>query len=132
MPARIDTATISGIDPDTLENDERYPDSYGATILLSRNPGAEWGQEFDAVYEALKYPGKPPVEFRGEALCVFFLPRYASEISQFLRILEGVVAETNRAVDLRNSVLPDAEKEKEELRRSLRQAAQEFGARAKK
>ena len=129
MPARIETATIAQIDPNTLETDERYPDAYGFNIQLSRDPGPEWGAEFDAVYEALKLPGKPPVDFRGDSLRAFLLPRYASEASRFLRILEGVVAETNRAVDLRNSVLPDAEKEKEQLRDSLRQAAKEFNGR---
>lgn len=126
MPERIETATIAAIDPDHLESDDRYPDAYGFTVRMNRDAGPEWGVEFVSVYEELNYPGKPPIDYRGETMVVFFLPRYAGEAGKFLRVLEGVVAETNRAVEQRNSVLPDSEKNKETLRRALKQAAQDF------
>ena len=128
MPERIDTATISSLDPDNLQSDDRYPNAYGFNVRLSHDAGPEWGSEFASVYDELNYPGKPPIDFRGDSLVVFFLPRYAREVSSFLRILDSVVQETNRAVEKRNSVLPNVEGEKETLRSALRQAIKEFGA----
>jgi len=116
MPERIATATIAGIEAETLEIDDTYPGTYGFYVRLSRDPGPEWAAEFQAVYDATRYPAKPPVEFRGDTLCVFFLPRYASDLSSYLRLLERVVSDTNRAVEKRNSVLPDEEKQKEAFR----------------
>jgi len=126
MPERIATATIAGIEAETLEIDDTYPGTYGFYVRLSRDPGPEWAAEFQAVYDATRYPAKPPVEFRGDTLCVFFLPRYARDLSSYLRLLERVVSDTNRAVEKRNSVLPDEEKQKEAFRECLRKAALAF------
>ena len=126
MPERIATATIAGIEAETLEIDDTYPGTYGFYVRLSRDPGPEWAAEFQAVYDATRYPAKPPVEFRGDTLCVFFLPRYANDLPSYLRLLERVVSETNHAVEKRNSVLPDEENQKEAFRECLRKAALAF------
>jgi hypothetical protein len=126
MPERIATATISGVESETLEIDDTYPGTYGFYVRLSRDPGPEWAAEFQAVYDTTRYPAKPPVEFRGDTLAVFYLPRYASDLPEYLRLLEQIVTETNRAVEKRNSVLPDEEKQKQAFRDCLRKAAQDF------
>jgi hypothetical protein len=126
MPERIETATISSVESETLEIDDAYPGTYGFYVRLTRDPGTEWAQEFEAVYEGSAYPGKPPIAFRGDTLCVFFLPRYADELPKYLRFLDRVVVETNKAVEKRNSVLPDEAKEKEAFRQKLQEAARGF------
>jgi hypothetical protein len=126
MPERIETATILSIEAETLEIDDTYPGTYGFYVRLTRDPGPEWAQEFNAVYDAANYPGKPPVDFRGDTLCVFFLPRYMDELPRYLRFLERIISETNKAVEKRNSVLPDEAKQKDAFRQKLREAAQGF------
>lgn len=120
MPERIATAAIRTLDPEVLESDDAYPGAYGFHVLLSCDPGPEWAAEFEAVYNAGVYPGKPPLVFRGDTLCVFYLPRYAGYLPSYLNFLQAMVAETNRAVEKRNAALPNEEKEKELLRQKLR------------
>ncbi len=124
MPDRIATATIRSVEAEVLEIDDTYPDTYGFYVRLSQDPGLEWAAEFEAVYEGTPYAGKPPVQFRGDTLCVFYLPRYAGDLPAYLRFLNNAVVQTNKAVEQRNSILPDEEKEKETFRTKLREAAQ--------
>ena len=123
MPERIETAQIVALDPEALESDDAFPGAYGFRVHLSCDPGPEWAAELDSVYDAAAYPGKPPVVFRGDTLCVFYLPRYAADLPRYLRFLQGVVAETNRAVNKRNAALPDEETQKEAFRQQLRALA---------
>jgi len=126
MPERIPTAEIISLDPESLHTDDAYPGAYGFDVCLDRGPGAEWGIEFSAVYDATPYPGKPPVVFQGDRLSVFYLPRYAGDLPRFLRFLQAVVADTNRGVEKRNSVLPDEESQKNAFRQTLRDLARRF------
>lgn len=126
MPERIATATITKVESETLELDDAYPGTYGFYVRLSRDPGAEWANEFEAVYDAARIAGKPPIEFRGDTLCVFYLPRYADDLPRYLSFLKQIVTETNQSVEKRNSVLPDEEKEKTAFRDALHQAASQF------
>ena len=123
MPERIETAQIREVDTDDLEIDDRFPGTFGFHVLLTRDPGPEWGVELDAIYEGERYSGKPPLIFNGDRLTIYYLPRYASDLPHYFAFLNGVVNETNRAVDLRNSVLPDEERERQEFRARLRDAA---------
>lgn len=123
MPERIPTAEIAAIDTETLDINDAYPGTYGFTARLTRDPGPEWAEEFTVVYESADYPGKPPVEWNGDHLSVFYLPRYADDLPTFLRFLEQMVARTNRAVEERNSVLPHEEQRKEDFLKHLRDAA---------
>ena len=126
MPERIATADILCLDPESLHTDDAFPGAYGFHVRLSRDPGAEWGTEFSAVYDAAPYPGKPPVVFAGDRVDVFYLPRYADDLPRFLRFLQAVVADTNRAVEKRNAVLPDEESQKAAFRQALRDLAKHF------
>lgn len=126
MPERIATANITNIESEALEIDDDYPGTYGFYIRLSRDPGFEWAAEFESAYESAAYPGKPPVIFRGDTLCVFYLPRYAEDLPAYLRFLNSIVNRTNQSVEKRNSVLPDEERQKEEFRTRLREAARAF------
>lgn len=126
MPERIATAELAGIDAETLETEDAYPGAYGFFVRLTCDPGEEWEAEFHSVYDTALYPGKPPVTKRGDRLCVFYLPRYADDLPRFLRFLEQMVAETNRSVEKRNSVLPDEEKQKDAFRESLRAVSRTF------
>ncbi len=126
MPERIQTAQIKSLDAENLEIDDAYPGTLGFTVRLSRDPGPEWGVEFQAAYDSAYYLGKPPVVYRGDTVGVFYLPRYAGDLNSYLRFLVGVVQDTNQAVDLRNSVLPDEEDEKANFRAQLREAARAF------
>lgn len=128
MPEKIETATIKSIETDVLEIDDNFPGTYGFYVRLSRDPGAEWAAEFESVYDEAPAAGKPPIQFRGDTLCVFYLPRYGGDLPKYLRFLNGIIAKTNKAVEQRNSVLPDEEQEKETFRAKLREAAQDFAA----
>ena len=123
MPERIPTADIVDLDAESLEMNDAFPGSFGFHVRLSCDPGEEWAQEFEAVYDGAVYPGKPPVVFQGETLCVFYLPRYRDDLPRYLRFLQARVTETNRAVQRRNAVLPDEDREKELFRQKLREAA---------
>jgi hypothetical protein len=123
MPERIQTADIKQIDANTLDIDDRYPGAFGFHVNLTCDPGVEWGVELEAAYEGARYPGKPPVVFDGNRLTIYYLPRYGSDLPNYLRFLAGIIAETNRSVQLRNSVLPDEEKVKDDFRTQLRSAA---------
>lgn len=122
MPERIETADIREIDTESIDIDDRYPGTFGFHVLLTRNPGMEWGVEFDASYESARYSGKPPVHFEGDRLTAYYLPRYADDLPAFAGFLAGIVRQTNKAVELRNSVLPDEEREKQMFRARLRDA----------
>lgn len=130
MPERIATATITKVESETLEVDDAYPETYGFYVRLSRDPGAEWANEFEAVYDAARAPGKPPIEFRGDTLCVFYLPRYADDLPRYLNFLKQMISETNASVEKRNSVLPDEETEKTAFRDALQAAATQFNTRS--
>lgn len=126
MPDRIATADIVALDPDTLEVDDAFPDAYGFYIRLSTDPGIEWAAEFEAAYDALPYPGKPPIVFRGDTLAVFYLPRYAEDLRNFLDALEKTVATTNDAVQRRNAALPDDAAIREDFRNRLRELSETY------
>ena len=123
MPERIETAQIKAVDTDDLDIDDRFPGTFGFHVLLTRDAGPEWGVELDAVYESTRYSGKPPLIYGGERLTIYYLPRYAPDLPHYLQFLSGVVDETNRAVELRNSVLPDEERARDDFRAKLRDAA---------
>ena len=123
MPERIETAQIQKVDTDNLEIDDRFPGTFGFHVLLTRDAGLEWGVELDAIYESTRYSGKPPLLYGGDKLTIYYLPRYAPDLPHYLHFLGGVVDETNKAVELRNSVLPDEERERAEFRAKLRDAA---------
>jgi hypothetical protein len=128
MPERIATAEIKQVDTESIEMDDTYPGTYGFSVSLTRDPGPEWGLEFESAYEGAPYPGKPPVRFQGDHLCVYYLPRYAGDLPRYLRFLRRVVADANRSVEQRNAVLPDEERQKTEFLSRLREAAREaFG-----
>ena len=123
MPEIIPTAQIVGIDTEELESDDTYPGTYGFYVKLSRDPGDEWFVEFSTVYDAAVYPGKPPVVNKADRLLVYYLPRYAPDLTRYLRFLARTIAEANAAVEKRNSVVPDEEKEKAAFLAALRTAA---------
>jgi len=125
MPEIIPTAQIAGVDADTIETDDTYPGTYGFSVRLSRDPGEEWFIEFSTVYDAAVYAGKPPIVFKGDRLLIYYLPRYASDLPRYLRFLNGTITEANAAVEKRNSVVPDEEKQKAAFLDALRQAARD-------
>ena len=126
MPERIATADVESLDTETLELDDAFPGAYGFHVRLTCDPGPEWAVEFEAAYDAAVYPGKPPVVLRDDTLRVFYLPRYAGDLPRFLRFLQAMVAQTNRAVRQRNAALPDEEGRMEEFRHRLRDLAKNF------
>lgn len=125
MPERIATAEIDHVETENLIIDDTYIGTYGFFVKLTCNPGPEWASEFETVYDGAVYPGKPPVVFHGDRLCVFYLPRYAPELPRFFNFLRRVIVDTNKAVEKRNSVLPDEEKQKADFLRTLRATASE-------
>ncbi|MBC8104698.1 MAG: hypothetical protein H7Z41_19155 [Cytophagales bacterium] len=132
MAEIIPTAQIAGVETDQLENDDAYQGTYGFYVRLTRDPGREWFLELQAVYDAAEYAGKPPIEFRGDRLVVFYLPRYAGDLPKYLQFLLRSIAEANQEVEKRNRVVPDEEKEKADFLQSLRNAAEEtIGAASK-
>lgn len=126
MPDRIATAEIVALDPETLEVDDAFPDAYGFYIRLSTDPGAEWAAEFESAYDALPYPSKPPIVFRGDTLAIFYLPRYADELDGYLAFVERAVTETNASVQRRNAALPDDAAIREAFRNRLRGLAETY------
>jgi hypothetical protein len=123
MPDRILTAQIVGVDPETLEVSDAFPGTYGFYVRLSRDPGPEWEAEFEGLYQAAPRAARPPVVFRGDTLCVYYLPVYRQELSEYLEFLTDIVAQTNIAVEQRNAVLPDDTAEREAFRGELRSIA---------
>jgi len=111
-----------------VELDDAFPGTYGFIARLSRDPGPEWGVEFNAAYDVAVYAGKPPVIPHADTLRVFYLPRYASELPAYLRFLTRIVKETNASVEKRNSILPDEEKQKAEFLARLADAAKTLNA----
>jgi len=126
MPDRIQTAQLVGVDSETLEINDAFPGTYGFHVRLSRDPGLEWAAEFEGVYAATARSAKPPVVFRGDTLCVYFLPVYATELPEFMGFLEGVIAATNQAVEQRNAVLPDDHTQRETFRAALEAVAESY------
>lgn len=126
MPDRIQTALIVGVDPETLEVSDAFPGTYGFYVRLSRDPGTEWAAEFDSLYLQSSRPSRPPVIFRGDTLCVHYLPVYVHELPEYLVFLTEIVTKTNAAVERRNAVLPDDSSQREAFREELRQLAQTY------
>ena len=129
MPDLIATATTVSVDPETLEVSDAYPGTYGFYVRLSRDPGPEWAAELDAAYEAAPHPIHPPVVFRGDTLCVFYLPIYQDALPEFLAHLERVVEATNASVEKRNRALPDDTDVREGFRTRLSAVAEQFQSR---
>ena len=128
MPDLIATAVIVSVDPETLEVNDAYPGTYGFYVRLSRDPGPEWALELDAAYVAAPHPIHPPVVFRGDTLCVFYLPIYQDSLPEFLAHLERVIATTNASVETRNRALPDDTATREAFRTRLATVSEEFAA----
>ncbi len=128
MPERIETAEIKKIETDAVELDDAFPGTYGFVVRLTRDPGPEWGVEFNAAYDVAVYAGKPPVIPHGDTLRVFYLARYASELPAYLRFLARIVGETNKSVEQRNRALPDEDKQKAEFLERLAEAAKTLNA----
>ncbi len=126
MPDRILTAQIVGVDPETLEVSDAFPGTYGFYVRLSRDPGAEWAAEFEGIYKMAPRAARPPVVFRGDTLCVYFLPAYIQELTEYISFLTDIVTQTNQAVDRRNAVLPDDNAQRETFRELLRQLARTY------
>ena len=129
MPEQIATAEIVSVDPQTLEVSPDWPGTYGFYVRLSHDPGREWAAEFDSAYHVSRHPLKPPVVFRGDTLCVFFLPLYKEKLPDFIEHLETVVQATNAAVEQRNQALPDDHDIREGFRAQLEAVAESFKAR---
>lgn len=125
MPEIIPTAGIARVKTDYIENNDTYPGTYGFYVELTRDPGSEWFVEFSAAYDSAVYPGKPPIEFKGDRLLIFYLPRYAGDLAKYLRFLKRTITDGNRSVEKRNSIVPDEEKQKEAFLQSLKDAAKE-------
>ena len=126
MPDRIATAEIVAVDPATLEVSDLYTGAYGFYVRLSRDPGPEWAAEFGAAYESLAFAIHPPIVFRGDTLCVFYLPLYQDALPDFLTHLERVIGATNDSVDKRNRAIPDDSAVREGFRTRLAEVAQRF------
>lgn len=126
MPDRIQTAQLIGVDSETLEINDSFPGTYGFYARLSRDPGPEWAAEFEGTYAASPRSAKPPIVFRGDTLCVYFLPVYSAELAEFMGFLEGVIIATNQAVEQRNAVLPDDHTQREAFRAALEAVAQSY------
>lgn len=126
MPDKILTTQIVGIDSETLEVSDEFPGSYGFYVRLSRDPGLEWAAEFESLYQVLPRPARPPVVFRGDTLCIYYLPAYTQELPEYLEFLTDAVVQTNAAVERRNAVLPDDSSQREVFREQLRQLAQGY------
>jgi hypothetical protein len=90
MPEIIPTAEIARVETGAVENDDTYPGTYGFYLELTRDPGSEWFVEFSSAYDAAVYPGKPPIEFKGNRLLVFYLPRYAGDLPKFCAFSSGL------------------------------------------
>lgn len=123
MPDQIRTAQIVGVDPETLEVSPHFPGTYGFYVRLSCDPGPEWAAELEGIYSAAVRPSKPPVVFRGDTLCVFYLPTYTAELPEYLAFLTEIVALANAAVERRNAVLPDDSVTRETFRQQLQSLA---------
>lgn len=121
MPDQIRTAQIVGVDPETIEVSSQFPGTYGFYVRLSCDPGPEWAVELEGVYAAQSRATHPPIVFRGDTLCVFYLPLYQSELPEYLAFLTEVVAQVNAAVERRNAVLPDDSVQRETFRQQLQQ-----------
>jgi hypothetical protein len=128
MPDRIQTAQIVGVDPETLEVSDAFPGTYGFYVRLARDPGTEWAAEFESLYLLAPRPSRPPVIFRGDTLCVYYLPVYVPELPEYLDFLTEIVTQTNAAVERRNAVLPDDSSQREMFREQLRELAQTYRA----
>jgi hypothetical protein len=123
MPDIIPIAQIVGVIATEIETDDSFPGTYGFAVSLSTDPGTEWFIELSAVYDAIVYPGKPPIRFEGNKLRIFYLPRYADDLPRYLRFLLRVVADANASVERRNRVVPDEEQQKVAFLEKLRAAA---------
>jgi hypothetical protein len=66
------------------------------------------------------------VIFRGDTLCVHYLPLYVQDLPEYLDFLTEIVTQTNVAVERRNAVLPDDSAQREAFREQLRQLAQSY------
>jgi hypothetical protein len=123
MPDQIRTAQIVGVDPETLEVSPHFPGTYGFYVRLSCDPGPEWAAELEGIYGATIRPSRPPLVFRGDTLCVFYLPNYTQELPDYLAFLTDVVTQVNAAVERRNAVLPDDSAAREVFRQQLQSLA---------
>jgi hypothetical protein len=123
MPDQIRTAQIVGVDPETLEVSSLFPGTYGFYVRLSCDPGPEWAAELEGIYATSVRASRPPLVFRGDTLCIFYLPTYIAALPDFLDFLTQIVTEVNLAIERRNSVLPDDTQAREAFRTQLRTLA---------
>lgn len=126
MPDQIRTAQLIGIDAETLEVSPHFPGTYGFYVRLSCDPGPEWAAELEGIYSAAVRASKPPVVFRGDTLCVFYLPTYTAELPEYVAFLTEIVAQVNAAVERRNAVLPDDSTVRESFRAQLQALARTY------
>ena len=89
------------IDPNSFTDVESSPETVRFSIVLTSTPAPGWVTVFHTLYDNARLIIRPPVEVIDDRLWIDFLPRYESNLQDYINQLRGVAKLTND--DMRHS-----------------------------
>ena len=134
MVKKVEIAEIVDIDTETVELDNSFPGAYAFYIKLSRKPDRQWVHIFNFEWERSIYLMKREIGIVGDRLRLISgaddnIQNHVDFARKLVKKTNARVEEDNRRIELaeqrRRGRGAELEKEKEEIRRKLREASSE-------
>lgn len=119
MAEKLKPVEIIGVDTETVEKDEAFPEAYAFYIKLSGEPEPLWGRYFEDEWKNALYLMKREIRVVGDKLCLVF--GYGDNIQSHVEFARQLVEGTNKRIEKHNQQMELEEKrelaKQEEIRR---------------
>jgi len=134
MVKKVEIAEVVDIDTVTVELDNSFPGAYAFYIKLSRKPEHQWVHMLNFEWDRAVYLMKREIRVVGDRLRLISgaddnIQKHVDFATKLVKKINARIEEDNRRIDLaeqrRRGKGVDVEKEKEEIRRKLREACSE-------
>jgi hypothetical protein len=99
------------VDIDSVESVEENPEAVTFDIVLNTVPPSHWLEEFEYLYSRSQYGLKPPIHVNGDRMHILYLPRYSSDLQEYIYFLGTVVDRATQESRRTLEILQTDEKE---------------------
>jgi hypothetical protein len=98
---------FKSVDVESVESVEDNPEAVTFDIILSSPPTSHWLEEFEYLYSRAQYSLKPPIHVSGDRMRILYLPRYGSELQNFVSFLSLILGratlEARRTIEIQQT-----------------------------
>jgi hypothetical protein len=98
MPTQHQPVTLASIDLDSVAESLTNYEAVEFDILLSEPVDDKWIEEFDIAYRNTPFEIKPPAHAKTDRITVEYLPRYDSELQNYIEWLKAVLARVDEEI----------------------------------